>query len=406
MDSSLAAAARALAAGDPLGALDRVALRDDPPALALRGIAMAQLGELGRARELLSRAARAFGPRESLSRARTRVAGAEVALAARELEGPARELDSAVATLEALGDRRNAAHARLIAIRRAVLLGRLDVARRDLGALDLRDAPPALAATAALCTADLAVRSIEPALARASLERALASARAAGIAALVAEIERARATLDAPVAKLVERGDERSLRLDDVRALLASSDVVIDGCRRLVQRRELTVSLRRRPVLFALVRALGETWPGDVPRDLLIARAFGARRANASHRARLRVEIGRLRKAVASMGRVEATESGFALRLHGDARAVVIAPPIDGDDAAVLALLADGQSWSTSALALALGASQRTVQRALADLESAGRVRGIGRARSRRWIAPPVVGFATTLLLPAPPAVG
>ena len=130
MDSLITAAARALAAGDPLGALNRVALRDDPPALALRGTAMAQLGDLARARELLGRAARAFGAHEALASARCVVAEAEVALVSRDLAWSGEVLDAARATLEAHGDRVNAAHARCLDVRRLLLIGRLNEAER------------------------------------------------------------------------------------------------------------------------------------------------------------------------------------------------------------------------------------------------------------------------------------
>src|SRR6478735_2892794 len=130
MDSLITAAARALAAGDPLGALNRVALRDDAPALALRGIAMAQLGDLVRAKTLLRSAARAFGPREAVARARCVVAEAEIALISRELGFPTSALGAARATLERHGDRLNAAHARHLQVRRLVLIGRLDEAER------------------------------------------------------------------------------------------------------------------------------------------------------------------------------------------------------------------------------------------------------------------------------------
>jgi hypothetical protein len=161
------------------------------------------------------------------------------------------------------------------------------------------------------------------------------------------------------------------------------------------------VPLVNRPVLFALARALAEAWPGDVDRQALIACAFRTRRPDETHRARLRVEIGRLRALVTGLSRVEATERGFVLKPRGAREVVVLAPPIDGDQASLAALLSDGAAWSTSALALALGASQRTVQRALVELEAAGRVRSIGRARARRWLSPPLTGFTTILLLPA-----
>lgn len=415
MDSLITAAARALAAGDALGALQRVALRDDPPALALRGIAMAQLGEHPRARELLRRAAKGFGAHEELARARCVVAEAEVALAMRDLRGAPGTLAAAAAALEARGDRANALQARLIAVRRLLLLGRLQEAEAALGPLDdpLRGdneagAPPALRAVAALATAELAWRSLHTAPAQAALARAHAAAQRSGVPALQAEVAEARAALERPAARrLLPTGQEQPLRLAEVEALLASGALVVDACRRGLHGAGSTwLPLARRPLLFALARALAEAWPGDADRNALIAQAFRTRRPDETHRARLRVEIGRLRKLAAPLARVEATERGFLLvpRGHeGDTAAavVVLVPPLDGDCASLLALLADGAAWSTSALALALGASQRTVQRALLELEAAGRVRAIGRARAQRWLAPPLAGFTTNLLLPA-----
>ena len=401
MDSLIAAAARALAVGDALGALKRVGLREDPPALAQRGIAMAQLGEHPRARELLRRAARGFGAHEELSRARCVVAEAEVALAMRDLSGSPRTLAAAAATLEARADRANALQARLIAVRRLLLLGRLDEAAAALARLDARGLPPSLAAVAELAAAEVALRSLRTAPARAALARAFDAAERACVPALLAEVAEARAALDRPAARCVRAGHEQPLRLYEVEALLASGALVVDACRRGLRAGATWRPLARRPVLFALARALAEGWPGDVDRHALIARAFRARRPNESHRARLRVEIGRLRALAAPLARIEASARGFALTLRGERDVVVLAPPIDGDQASLLALLADGAAWSTSALALALGASQRTVQRALVELEAAARVRSIGRARAQRWLAPPLAGFTTILLLPA-----
>src|SRR5688500_8512957 len=188
MDSLIAASARALAAGDALGALRRIALRDDPPALALRGIAMAQLGELQRARELLRRAARGFGTHEELARARCVVAAAEVALAMRDLGGSPRTLAAAAVTLESRADRANALHARLSAVRRLLLLGRLDEAAAALATLDTRGLPPSLGAVAELATAELALRSLRTADAQAALARARAAAERADVPALAAEV--------------------------------------------------------------------------------------------------------------------------------------------------------------------------------------------------------------------------
>jgi tetratricopeptide (TPR) repeat protein len=401
MDSLIAAAARALAVGDVLGALTHVGLREDPPALALRGIAMAQLGEYPRARELLRSAARGFGAREALARARCVVAEAEVALAMRDLGISPRALAAAAAALEARADRANALQARLIAVRRLLLLGRLDEAAAMLERLDARGLPPSLLAVAELAAAELALRSLRTSQAQAALDRAVAAAERARVPALQAEVAEARAALERPAARCIRAGREQTLRLDEVEALLASGALVVDACRRGLRAGREWQPLARRPVLFALARALAEAWPGDVDRNALIARAFRIRRADESHRARLRVEIGRLRALVAPLARIEASADGFALMPRDERDVVVLAPPVDGDQASLLALLGDGAAWSTSALALALGTGQRTVQRALVDLESAGRVRSIGHARARRWLAPPLAGFTTILLLPA-----
>ena len=401
MDSLIAAAARSLAAGDSLGALKRVALRDDPPALALRGIAMAQLGEYPRARDLLKRAARAFGNREELSRARCIVAEAEVAMAMRDLGHSPRTLAAATASLEAHADHANALQARLIAARRLLLLGRLDYAEAALTHIDATGLPPSLAAIAGLTAAELALRSLRIGPAREALARAREAAGRSQVPALLAEVEELRAALERPAGRCLSADADRALRLDEVEALLASGALVIDACRRGLRAGEAWLPLARRPVLFALARALAEAWPGDVDRESLIVRAFSTRRPDETHRARLRVEIGRLRALAKPLARIEATARGFVLEPRNANEVVVLAPPIDGEQASLLALLADGASWSTSSLALALDASQRTVQRALVELEAEGRVRSIGRARAQRWVAPPLAGFTTILLLPA-----
>ncbi|MFM0339196.1 helix-turn-helix domain-containing protein [Paraburkholderia fungorum] len=402
MDSLVSAAARALAAGDPLGALNQVALRDDPSSLALRGIAMAQLGDLVRAKALVRSAARGFGPKHPVARARCVVAEAEIALASRELNWPAKTLDAARATLEAHGDRLNAAHARYLEVRRLLLIGRLDEAERAVAALDATPFPPALRAAHELVVAGIAMRRLHTRTAHAALVRAERAARHAGIPALMAEVTSASLVLSTPAARLIARGEERPLLLEDVEALLASPALVVDACRHAVRDARTVVSLASRPVLFALARALAEAWPDDVPRDALVARAFRAKHADESHRARLRVELGRLRSMLGTLAGVSATKRGFALVPRGATEVVVLARPVEEKYASVLAFLADGESWSSSALALVVGASQRTVQRALDSLAAAGKVQSVGRGRARRWMTPPVAGFATTLLLPAP----
>lgn len=402
MDSMITAAARALAAGDPLGALNRVALRDDAPALALRGIAMAQLGDLIRARALVRRAARAFGPREAMARARCVVAEAEIALVSRDLAWPAKELDAARTTLEDHGDQVNAAHARYLEVRRLLLIGRLDEAERLLGDADPRSLPPALRAAHELAVAGIAMRRLKASAAHVALAEATHAAREAGIPALTAEVENASHMLAAPAARLIARGSERPLLLAEVEALQSAKALVVDACRYAVRSGPRAISLATRPVLFALARALAEAWPDDVPRDVLLARAFGARHVDESHRARLRVEIGRLRAQLKPMAAVTATARGFVLAPRQAREVIVLAQPVEEPHAAVLALLADGEAWSSSALALALGSSQRTVQRGLDALHAAGKVQSFGHGRARRWLTPPVGGFTTALLLPSP----
>ncbi|RWI23657.1 helix-turn-helix domain-containing protein [Mesorhizobium sp.] len=400
MDSLITAAARALATGDPLGALKRVALRDDAPALALRGIAMAQLGDLVRAKALLKNAARAFGPREAVARARCVVAEAEIALVSRDLGWPAKALDAARATLEKHGDHVNAAHARNLEARRLLLIGRLDEAEGRLAGFDPTTLPPASKAAHELVVAGIAIRRLRTEAARVALARAEHAARQADIPALTAEVEGASLVMNTPAARLIARGEERPLLLEEVEALLASGALVVDACRNVVRDAGTIVSLATRPVLFALARTLGEAWPADVPRSTLVARAFGGKHADESHRARLRVEVGRLRVELRSLADVSATKRGFALKPRRPRDVVVLAPPADEPHAAVLAFLADGESWSSSALAIALGTTSRTVQRSLEQLAAAGKVQSFGRGRARRWMTPPVPGFPTILLLP------
>ncbi|MEP6483159.1 MAG: helix-turn-helix domain-containing protein [Rudaea sp.] len=404
MDSLITAAAHALAIGDPLAALKRVALRNDAPALALRGIAMAQLGDFDRAKKLLRQAARAFGPKERVAGARCVVAEIEIALVSRELNWPTKKLTLARTTLEAHGDYVNAAHARYLDARRELLFGHLDTAEHTLAGLDPAHLPPAFTTVHELIVAGIAMRRVRAKAATAALVRAQRAARRAGIPALGAEVDSAIAVLSAPAARVIARGQERLLRLDQVETLFASQALIVDACRSTVRDRRNVISLARRPVLFALARAMGESWPEDAPRDALVAKVFRGKHIDESYRSRLRVEIGRLRKALRDVADVVATVRGFKLVPHHDAAIVVLAQPVDARHADVLALLADGERWSSSALAVALGASQRTMQRALDALAAAGNVQSFGHGRARRWTMPPLPGFATTLLLPAPPS--
>lgn len=406
MDSRITAAARALAAGDPLGALNRIALLGDPSALALRGIAMAQLGDFGRAKFLLKRAARGFGTKEPMARARCIVAEAEIALVARDLAWPAKALDAARKILERHRDMPNAAHARYLAARHSLLIGRLDDAAHRLARIDPAHLSAASRAAFEMVAAGIAMRRLHTGPARTALANARKAAIQARIPALIAEVDIMARALKTPAARATADGKTRLLLLEEVESLLASRTLAIDACRNAVRRGNKIVGLAKRPVLFALARALAEAWPGDAPRGALLSHAFRARHADESHRARLRVEIGRLRAKLAPIADIRATDDGFALLPRGTKKIVVLAPPAEEAHGAVLAFLADGESWSSSALALALGASQRTVQRSLDALAAAGKVQTFGKGRARRWMAPPLPGFPTNLLLPVSPLAG
>jgi tetratricopeptide (TPR) repeat protein len=403
MDSLITAAGRALAAGDPLGALKLVALRDDAPALALRGTAMAQIGDFAKARALLRAAAKAFGVKEVVAHARCVIAEAEVALASRELAWDAKALHAAANSLEARGDITNASHARYLFVRRLLLIGQLEAAEKALAKLDDARLTPLLRTTHELVIAGLAIRRIRTHEARAALMRAEQSARVAGIPALWGEVDAALRVLDSPAARRIAGGTDEPMKLEEVEALFASKSLVVDACRLTVRQGAKVIPLSSRPVLFTLARALAEAWPGDVTRDALVSRAFRLKRADESLRARLRVEIGRLRRELKPLAEVEATPQGFALQPRKATDVVVLALPVEEEYATVLALLSDGEAWSTSALALALNQSQRTVQRALDELAAANKVQCYGRGRALRWLTPPLPGFTTALLLPASP---
>jgi hypothetical protein len=403
MDPDLETAAQHLARFDALGALRLVGTREDPEALALRGVALAQLGEDRSAQKLLGRAERTFARRDPQMHARVVAARGEVALGSRDLALAGRLLEAAEAALGA--DRTNRTFVRILRVRRLLLLGRVEEARA-LAAIDLRGAPPRLRVLAELLRADIAARRLRVLEAEAAIARARKAARSAELPPLTAQVERFATDFAAPVARIIRDRTLSLATLADVASLAHSKDLVVDGCRRELRLDRVTVSLTTRPVLFALAEALGEAAPTAASRALLIERAFGARRTSESLRARLRVEIGRLRRALAPTGRtIEPTADGF--RLSGDderARVVVVLPPADGEASLLLALLRDGEAWSSSSLASASGLGQRAVQRALVELKDAGKVDAHSAGRSRRWVARPPGGFATTLLLTRRPA--
>jgi hypothetical protein len=403
VDSVLTAAAHALDAGDVLSALKRVALRDDAPGLALRGVALARLGKRERARELLQRAAKAFGSAAPLGRARCLLADAEVALASRDLRGVDAALARAGRDLRVLGDPINALHADCLAARGLLLRGLLSEAERALHALDTRHAPPPLRAEIYLAWVELHLRTPNASAARTALREAERAARAARIPTISHEVQTARALLEAPAGRLIHAGIERLLGLSQVEGLQrAPRGLLIDARESSVYSERVRVTLSGRAVLFGLARVLAEAWPAPATRSELLARVFAVKRANGSHRARLRVEIARLRRALRPLATITATAVGFRLEPSGDgdASVCVLLPVSESEHPQVLALLGDGEAWSSSALAVALGVNQRTVQRSLLSLEAAGRTRATGRARAKRWLLAPPSAFATPLLLP------
>jgi hypothetical protein len=367
-------------------------MREDAGALALRGVAMAQLGEDRAAQKLLARAERGFAPGDPM-RARILAARGEVALAARDLELAGRLLEAAEL---ALPERVNRTFVRLVRVRRLLLLGRVEEAS-GLLAIDLHGAPPKLRVHAELLRADIAARRLQVLEAEAAIARARRAARSAALPPLSAQVERAAADITAPVARLVRDGTIELATLAVIASLARDGALVVDACRHELRLGGATVSLVTRPVLFALAQALGEVAPLAQGRALLIERAFGVRRTSDSLRARLRVEIGRLRRALSTLGpTIDSTPEGFVLR--GE-RIVVVLPPADGEASLLLALLRGGEAWSSSALASASALGKRAVQRALAELKHEGKIDSNGAGRGRRWVARPPDGFAMTLLL-------
>ena len=401
MDPVLVAAAHALDVGDVLSALKRVALREDAPGLALRGVALARLGKRERARELLQRAAKAFGSAAPLGRARCLLADAEIALASRDLRGVERALALASRDLRALGDPNNALHADCLAARGLLLRGLLSEAEQALQALDTRHASAPLRAEIYLAWVELHVRTANARAARAALVEADRAARRANISAISQEVKTARALLEAPAARSIRTGQEQLLGLAQVESVQRSTrDLLIDARHSTAQAGKIRIPLKSRPVLFGLARVLAEASPNEVSRRELLSRVFAVTRANDSHRARLRVEIARLRRVLRPIATIVATPAGFRLDPLAGGTVCVLLPVAEGAHAQVCSLLSDGEAWSSSALATALGVNQRTVQRSLLSLEAAGRARATGRARAKRWFLAPPAEFATPLLLP------
>ncbi|MFY0533958.1 HTH domain-containing protein [Nannocystis pusilla] len=363
-------AARALAGGDPLRALTGVGRDDSALGLTLRGIAYAQLGDLELARTALEQAV-SRADVDPLLAARARAALVEVELGSGAPAQAARTARAAADALERLGDARNAAMQRLVLARAEVLLGRLNEARRAVEAVLVGDLGPDLRAVASLVQAEIAVRALHPSDARAALARAREAMARAPHQLLARTVEALEQELARPIASIWRAGATVEADLFAIESLSRGPVLLVDACRRLALAGRVTIPLARRPVLFALLLELARAWPAAVARDDLAARAFAVRRVNASHRARLRVELGRLRKLMDGLAAAPvASEDGYVLASERDV--AVLLPPTDDEAARLGLLLGDGAAWSAQALAEHAGVSRRTAQRALQQLVERG----------------------------------
>ncbi len=378
-------ARRALAVGEPLRALGLIGRDDSATALMLRGIAYAQLGDLDLARVSLSRAAALAD--EPLTRARARAALVEIALNAGDPGPAARDATACAEELDELGDGRNAAMQRLVLARAEVLLGRLGEARHVVEQVMTADLPADLFAVACLAQAEIAIRGLAATAARDALARARRSLEGAPHPLLERALGALEGELSVPVARILRSGALKDADLFAIEDVSRGQVLLVDACRQLAIGGRVTIPLARRPVLFALLLALGRAWPDSVARDELAARAFDARKVNASHRSRLRVEMGRLRKIMDGLAaEPKASDDGYVLTSARDV--VVLLPPSDDEAARIGFLLADGASWSAQGLAEHAGVSRRTAQRALGALVASAAAVRTGRGKHVRYARP------------------
>lgn len=377
-ESSLQDAASALARGDALRALSVVGPFEDVPALTLKGIAYAQMGDLELARRALLAAAK--GASGELVRARIQAALAEVTLAEGDASRAAREAQDAARTLAKLGDVRNAAMQELVVARAELLLGQLGDARRRVDALLAQELDGDVRGVTLLASAEIAVRELAPTRARERL-----SAIATTNALLRRTLDAFSAELTVPIARLVANGVETAADLFAIERAANGDSLFIDACRRNAVAGRVTVRFASKPVLFALLRALARAWPSSVPRDELATAAFDVKKPNASHRARMRVEIGRLRKELSGVAEPIATKDGYALE---SSRPVQLLLPTRGDaDASIALLLGDGAAWTAQAIAEHANVSKRTALRALASLVEKGRASRVANGKDIRYLA-------------------
>jgi hypothetical protein len=394
-------AGRALLRGDALRALGLVGRADDAHGLMLRGIAYAQMGDLALARKSLGRASRLT--KAPLARARIQAALAEIAMSDGDPAPAARAARASADELARLGDSRNAAMQRLVLARAEVLRGRLAEASHVVEeVLAERSLASGVKAVAWLAKAEIAVRATLAGEAREALKKAREAMAAAPNELLARALVALEVELSQPVARLERGGVLRTADLFAIEAASSGAVLLVDACRRLVIGGRASVPLAKRPVLFALLFVLARAWPNGVARDELASRAFDAKKVNASHRARLRVELGRLRKLLSGLAEPVATDDGYVL---ASAREVMtLLPPSDDDDARIAILLGDGASWSAQGLAEHAGVSKRTAQRALADLVAKGGAMRSGTGKAVRYTRPGPRIASRMLLLGLVPA--
>lgn len=395
-------AGRALASGDALRALGLVGRDASAVGLTMRGIAYAQLGDLDLARESLERAVAQNG--DALTRARARAALVEVLLGSGDAAAARRSAGTAAGELARLGDARNAAMQRLVLARAEVLLGRLNEARHIVDELVATDLPADVRAVASLAQAEIAMRAVTASAARDALTRARNALESAPNALLARALVAIEQELTRPIARLVRGGRTQEADLFVIEEASRGEVLLVDGCRRIAIGGRVIVPLARRPVLFALLLELARAWPAPVPRDELAGRAFDVRRVNESHRSRLRVELGRLRKLVVDLG-VEPTAAEAGYVLASKREVALLLPPSDDDAARIALLLGDGASWTARAVAEHAGVSKSTAQRALGALVASGAAVRTGTGKDVRYTRPgtPIASRMLLLgLLPKP----
>lgn len=396
LSTALVDAARALASGEPLRALALAGRDETASGRTLRGIAYAQLGDFELARESLEHVVARTKDRRT--RARARAALVEIDLHTAEPAAVVRAAKDSARELDRLGDARNAAMQRLVVARAEVLLGRLEEARHTVDEVLAAELPPDVRAVASLARAEIAIRSVAAMDARKALARARAFLDEAPNHALARALVALEEELSRPIARMLRDGALRDADLYTIEGASRGDVLLVDTCRRLALAGRVTIPLARRPVLFALLSALARAWPSSVPRDALAARAFDVRRVNESHRMRLRVEIGRLRKAMDGLGAEPvATADGYALASGRDV--VVLFPSADDPAAHLALLLGDGAAWSVRSLAEHVGVSKSTAQRVLATLVKSGDVVRTGEGKHVRYVRPGTPIASRMLLL-------